>query len=200
MKEIGASFNGNEIKIRVPKSTYKPPKLTPSQQKLQQTCTCGDDESICSDDCGIPGRRGHGPQNKLNFQIPDDICEGLSNRTGLNSELVYCQKEHHEAMCDICNVTPKDAPKGVKAQKKLHPDKDIFVLKIGKQTDEPNRTGNIEVELVTPRAPAKPRPVPHNCQMVQCEETEIPCCAGCRGCHPRPKRRLRQARCFNLCN
>lgn len=43
------------------------------------------------------------------------------------------------------NVTPKDAPKEVKAQKVLRPDKDIFILKIGKQTDEPNRTGNIEV-------------------------------------------------------
>lgn len=48
-------------------------------------------------------------------------------------------------MCGVCNVTPKDAPKGVHAHKVLHPNKDVFVLKIGKQTDEPNRTGNIEV-------------------------------------------------------
>lgn len=44
-------------------------------------------------------------------------------------------------------MTPKDAPKGVKAQKVLHPDKDVFLLKIGKQTDEPNRTGNIIVRM-----------------------------------------------------
>lgn len=51
----------------------------------------------------------------------------------------------HNNLCNVCNVTPKDAPKGVHAQKILHPDKDVFMLKIGKQTDEPNRTGNIVV-------------------------------------------------------
>lgn len=79
------------------------------------------------------------------LQIPDDICEALTHRTQLNSELIYSKKEGHDTMCNVCNVTPVDAPKGVKAQKVLHPDKDVFILKIGKQTDEPNRTGNIEV-------------------------------------------------------
>ncbi|CAH2035132.1 unnamed protein product, partial [Iphiclides podalirius] len=146
-EEIGAIFNGNEVKIRVPKSTSKPPKLTPSQLKLQQHCTCDDDRSICSETCGYPeqiggeGRQGH----LVNVQVPDDICESLTHRTALNSELVYNITEGHDPMCNVCNVTPKDAPKGVQAQKVLHPDKDVFILKIGKQTDEPNRTGNIEV-------------------------------------------------------
>lgn len=65
----------------------------------------------------------------------------------MNSELVYCKQEKHSNLCNVCNVTPKDAPKGVKAQKVLHPDKDVFMLKIGKQTDEPNRTGNIIVRM-----------------------------------------------------
>lgn len=73
------------------------------------------------------------------------MCEGLTNRTAMNSELVYCKQEMHNNLCNVCNVTPKDAPKGVKAQKVLHPDKDVFLLKIGKQTDEPNRTGSIVV-------------------------------------------------------
>lgn len=59
--------------------------------------------------------------------------------------MVYAKTGTNDTMCNICNVTPKDAPKGVQAQKVLHPDKDVFILKIGKQTDEPNRTGNIEV-------------------------------------------------------
>ncbi|CAG4984939.1 unnamed protein product [Parnassius apollo] len=145
-EEIGAIFNGNEVKIRIPKSTSKPPKLTPSQLKLQQQCTCDDGRSICSETCGFPGqealegRRG----NMLNVQVPDDICEALTNRTAVNSELVYNMREGHDNLCNVCNVTPKDAPKGVQAQKVLHPDKDVFILKIGKQTDEPNRTGNIE--------------------------------------------------------
>lgn len=79
------------------------------------------------------------------FQIPDDICEALTNRTQLNSELIYSKQEAHDTLCNTCNVTPHDAPKGVQAEKVLHPDKDVFLLKIGKQTDEPNRTGNIEV-------------------------------------------------------
>lgn len=69
----------------------------------------------------------------------------MTNRTALNSEVVYSKAEAHENLCNVCNVTPQDAPKGVQAQKVLHPDKDVFILKIGKQTDEPNRTGNIEV-------------------------------------------------------
>lgn len=84
-------------------------------------------------------------KNPLILQIPDDICEALTNRTALNSELIYSKKEAHDTLCNTCNVTPSNAPKGVKAQKILHPDKDVFLLKIGKQTDEPNRTGNIEV-------------------------------------------------------
>lgn len=79
------------------------------------------------------------------LQIPDDICEGLTNRTAMNSEMIYCKQDMHDNLCNVCNVTPKDAPKGVQAQKVLHPDKDVFLLKIGKQTDEPNRTGNIVV-------------------------------------------------------
>ena len=84
---------------------------------------------------------------KIVFQIPDDICEALTNRTQLNSELIYSKQEAHDTLCNTCNVTPYDAPKGVQAQKVLHPDKDVFLLKIGKQTDEPNRTGNIEVVI-----------------------------------------------------
>ncbi|XP_049885512.1 uncharacterized protein LOC126380274 [Pectinophora gossypiella] len=194
-EEIGAMFNGNEIKIRVPKSTSKPPKLTPSQMKLQQECTCEDERSVCSEDCGIT--RGADTGNSLDFQIPDDLCEGLSNRTALNSELVYCKKEGHDTLCNICNVTPKDAPRGVQAQKLLHPDKDVFILKIGKQTDEPNRTGNIEVELVTPRAPAKPKPAMHSCKLIQCEEYDIPCCMTCRNCGPGiPRKRKCKRRCY----
>ncbi|XP_028165352.1 uncharacterized protein LOC114356397, partial [Ostrinia furnacalis] len=143
-EEIGAIFNGNEVKIRVPKSTSKPPKLTPSQLKLQQQCTCDDGASVCSETCGLPGEEDGGPANQLHLQIPDDICEALTNRTALNSELTYSKNEAHETLCNVCNVTPNDAPKGVQAQKVLHPDKDVFILKIGKQTDEPNRTGNIE--------------------------------------------------------
>ncbi|RVE42493.1 hypothetical protein evm_012865 [Chilo suppressalis] len=197
-EEIGAIFNGNEIKIRVPKSTSKPPKLTPSQIKLQQQCTCDDDASLCSETCGLPGEGGmRGPSNQLHLQVPDDICEALTNRTQLNSELTYSRNETREKMCNVCNITPNDAPKGVQAQKVLHPDKDVFVLKIGKQTDEPNRTGNIEVELITPRAPAKLMPATHFCKQIQCEEDDIPCCLPCRACIgtvPK-KRRPRRPRC-----
>lgn len=73
----------------------------------------------------------------------------MTQRTALNSEVVYSKKEVHPNLCNVCNVTPKDAPKGVQAEKVLHPDKDVFILKIGKQTDEPNRTGNIEVIFFT---------------------------------------------------
>ncbi|CAH0703499.1 unnamed protein product [Spodoptera exigua] len=199
-EEISAIFNGNEVKIRVPKSTSKPPKLTPSQLKLQQSCTCEDDESVCSETCGMV-RDGDDqcPGHRLDFQVPDDICESLTHRTNLNSELVYSKHHGNDTMCNICNVTPKDAPKGVQAQKVLHPDKDVFILKIGKQTDEPNRTGNIEVELVTPRAPAKPQPKTHHCMQIQCEEEDMPCCLPCRMCRggmimPR-KRKLKRPRC-----
>ncbi|CAH4038787.1 uncharacterized protein LOC123718676 [Pieris brassicae] len=197
-EEIGAIFNGNEVKIRVPKSTSKPPKLTASQLKLQNQCTCEDNESVCSETCGLPGQGGAGA-NRLNFQIPDDICEAMTKRTALNSEVVYSKAEAHDNLCNVCNVTPQDAPKGVQAQKVLHPDKDVFILKIGKQTDEPNRTGNIEVELVTPRAPAKAKPAAHSCKEIQCEDQDIPCCGPCRTCKavvPKKRKGRRPKCCF----
>ncbi|CAG4941995.1 unnamed protein product [Colias eurytheme] len=196
-EEIGAIFNGNEVKIRVPKSTSKPPKLTASQLKLQNQCTCEDDASVCSETCGLPGEGGAGG-NRLNFQIPDDICEAMTNRTALNSEVVYSKAEAHGNLCNVCNVTPQDAPKGVQAQKVLHPDKDVFILKIGKQTDEPNRTGNIEVELVTPRAPAKAQPATHSCKQIQCEDQDLACCAPCRTCRgvvPKKRKGRRSPKC-----
>ncbi|XP_039764007.1 uncharacterized protein LOC120636545 [Pararge aegeria] len=196
-EEIGAMFNGNEVKIRIPKSTSKPPKLTPSQLKLQNLCTCDDDRSVCSETCGFPGEDDGAPANRMNFQIPDDICEALTNRNPLNSELIYSKAEAHDNLCTTCNVTPKNAPKGVEAQKVLHPDKDVFLLKIGKQTDEPNRTGNIEVELVTPRAPAKAKPATHSCKQIQCEEENLPCCLPCRNCRAvyTKKKKGRQPKC-----
>jgi hypothetical protein len=53
----------------VPKSTSKPPKLTPSQLKLQQQCTCDDDASVCSETCGLPGEGDGGPANQLHLQV-----------------------------------------------------------------------------------------------------------------------------------
>ncbi|KAJ0183811.1 hypothetical protein K1T71_000234 [Dendrolimus kikuchii] len=182
-EEIGAIFNGNEVKIRVPKSTSKPTKLSPSQLKLHQQCTCDDQGSICSETCGHPDDDGG---VGIFGKIPDDICEALTNRTNLNSELTYSEKKGHNYLCNTCN----DAPKDVKAHKVLRPDKDIFILKIGKQTDEPNRTGNIEVELITPRAPAKPKPATHSCVQIQCNEENIPNCVPCRTCRaPMPKKK-----------
>ncbi|XP_014369673.2 uncharacterized protein LOC106719747 [Papilio machaon] len=197
-EEIGAIFNGNEVKIRVPKSTSKPPKLTSSQLKLQQHCTCEDDQSVCSETCGLPGQSvGDGrAANLFNIQVPDDICESLTHRTAMNSEVVYSTAEKHDTLCNVCNVTPKDAPKGVQAQKVLHPDKDVFILQIGKQTDEPNRTGNIEVELITPRAPAKLKPATHACKQIQCEDDDIPYCVPCRTCRvPAPRKKRKRAGC-----
>ncbi|KAJ8737151.1 hypothetical protein PYW07_000422 [Mythimna separata] len=175
-EEISVVFNGNEVKIRVPKSTSKPPRLSPSQVKEQQSCTCDDNASICSETCGMTCGEDACPGNRLDWKLPPNICES-SHRTALESELAYSKSAHHANLCNTCNVTPKDAPKGVKAQKVLHPDKDVFVLKIGKDTTEPNRTGSIEVELITPRAPAKPQPATHKCIQIQCEECDIPC--GC---------------------
>ncbi|XP_063634488.1 uncharacterized protein LOC134805119 [Cydia splendana] len=129
------------------------------------------------------------PHSICSGKIPDDICEATSDRNPKNSELTYSKHERHKSLCNTCNVTPADAPKGVKAHKVLHPNKDVFVLKIGKATDEPNRTGNIEVELVTPRAPARPKPPTHACKDIQCEEPNANCCMPCKQCRPCRKRR-----------
>lgn len=37
--------------------------------KLQQQCTCDEDASVCSEECGIEGGRGHGTGNRLNLQV-----------------------------------------------------------------------------------------------------------------------------------
>ncbi|GBP91074.1 hypothetical protein EVAR_68416_1 [Eumeta japonica] len=201
-EEISATFNGNEVKIRVPKTCKKDPELTPSQLRMQQQCTCHLGEPPCPETCGLPaecggwgapgggggggcpgcgagGAAGHapsGPTEQIYLQIPDELCEALTGNTRRpgNSGMTYSKTRGPDTTYD---VTPGDAPRGVRAQKRLYPDKDVFMLKIGKQTDEPARTGEIEVELVTPRAPARPPPAAHHCRQVQCEEEMLPCYA-----------------------
>ncbi|CAH2238623.1 jg27076, partial [Pararge aegeria aegeria] len=109
------------VKIRIPKSTSKPPKLTPSQLKLQNLCTCDDDRSVCSETCGFPGEDDGAPANRMNFQV----------------------------------------------------------------------------ELVTPRAPAKAKPATHSCKQIQCEEENLPCCLPCRNCRAvyTKKKKGRQPKC-----
>ncbi|KAI8428670.1 hypothetical protein MSG28_007394 [Choristoneura fumiferana] len=54
----------------------------------------------------------------------------------------------------VVNVTPTNCPVPVNMEKRFHPQKDVFILKIGKKMESKDKKTDLEIELVTPKAPS----------------------------------------------
>lgn len=50
-------------------------------------------------------------------------------------------------------MTPTNCPVPVAMEKRVHPMKDVFILKIGKKLETKDKKTDLEIELVTPKAP-----------------------------------------------
>lgn len=142
--EILTKMNANELKIKVPKSTRV--ERMGKYDKIQELCSC---EST-------PYNTGE----QLQFELPRDLCGADKSHRTHTSNLQYtyngCDKSCESKNRKVINVTPSNCPVPVAMEKIVHPQKDVFILKIGKKLETKDKKTELEIELTTPKAPDKP--------------------------------------------
>lgn len=140
--EIFTKMNANELKIRVPKSSKF--ERMGKYDKIQELCSC---EST-------PYNSGE----QIQFELPKDLCNSDNTHNTYSSNLKYtfngCDKSCYRKDRRIINVTPTNCSAPVAMEKIVHPQKDVFILKIGKKMETKDKKTDLEIELVTPKAPS----------------------------------------------
>lgn len=136
--EILTKVNSNELKIRVPKSSKV--DRTGKYDKIQELCSCED----------TPYNTG----DQLQFEMPRDLC-GPDKSQNLKYTYNGCIKECDTKNRKVVSVTPTNCPVPVAMEKRVHPNSDVFILKIGKKLETADKKTDLEIELVTPKAPQK---------------------------------------------
>ncbi|XP_013189032.1 uncharacterized protein LOC106133748 [Amyelois transitella] len=76
----------------------------------------------------------------------------------------------------LCNQVPVNVPGPGPAQAVLHPNKDVFVLKVAKIGATGDRRCKMELELVTPKGPDNKPPGRVDTREAQCDPDPPPCC------------------------
>lgn len=141
--EILTKMNANELKIKVPKSTRI--DRMGKYDKIRELCSC---EST-------PYNTGE----QLQFELPRDLCGADKSHRTHTSNLQYtyngCDKSCEPKNRKVISVTPTNCPAPVTMEKVLHPQKDVFILKIGKKLETRDKKTELEIELTTPKAPDK---------------------------------------------
>ncbi|VVC92336.1 unnamed protein product [Leptidea sinapis] len=137
--EIFTKVNANELKIRVPKST-KVDRIA-KYNRMQELCTCEE----------TPYNTG----DQIQFEMPKDYNYPDKSNNTFTSNLKYTHNgcRHDPKDRKIINVTPTNCPVPVDMQKEIHPQKDVFILKIGKKLETKDKKTDLEIELVTPKVP-----------------------------------------------
>lgn len=160
-EEIGATLNGNQIKIRVPRSkgskgstaNLMPP--TGQNGKGERTMVFGENEILLS------MRQGGMPEGSGGQQEPQ----------GFTTKFAACG-DPNEGKPTMA-ITPSNVPQGVEAMKVIHPNKDVFLLRINKKCRMADKA-NLELELVTPKPPEKPPKPQSESRNTQYDEADIP--------------------------
>lgn len=137
--EIFTKMNDNELRIRVPKS-IKVERMG-KYDKIQELCECED----------TPYNTG----DQIQFELPSDVRRSDNTYT---SNLKYSinppSNNYDSKNRKVVNITPTNCPVPVNMEKRFHPQKDVFILKIGKKMESKDKKTDIEIELVTPKAPS----------------------------------------------
>nr|XP_034824976.1 uncharacterized protein LOC117982704 isoform X2 [Maniola hyperantus] len=139
--EIFTKMNANELKIRVPKTTKL--ERIGKYDKIQDMCTCEDNP--------------HNTGDQIQFELPQDLCNPDKSHTSYTSNLKYTYKGYNKIGENkerkIINVTPSNCPIPVNIEKQINHHKDVFILKIGKKLETKDKKTDLEIELITPKAP-----------------------------------------------
>lgn len=101
------------------------------------------------------------PQNtgeQIQFELPRDLCRADKTHNTYSQNLKYtytgCDKSCESKDRKVVNVTPSNCPiPAVNMEKMVHPNKDVFILKIGKKLETKDKKTDLEIELVTPKIP-----------------------------------------------
>lgn len=130
--------------------------------KIQELCTC---EST-----------PYNASEQIQFELPRDLCNGDKMHNTYSSNLKYtykgCDRTCGAKDNKIVNVTPSNCPAPVNMEKVIHPQKDVFVLKIGKKLETKDKKTDLEIELVTPKAPPE-KPVENSNISQQCSAGDL---------------------------
>ncbi|XP_035429215.2 uncharacterized protein LOC118262158 [Spodoptera frugiperda] len=157
--EIYTKMNVNELRIRVPKSSKV--ERIGKYDKIQELCSCDS--------------TAYNTGEQIQFELPKDAAYPEKTYT---SNLKYTLKgpERPPDRKDkkIINVTPSSCPVPVNMEKVLHPQKDVFILKIGKKLETKEKKTDLEIELVTPKGPYENKPIESNNTGQQCSTSDIP--------------------------
>ncbi|CAH2075100.1 unnamed protein product, partial [Iphiclides podalirius] len=157
--EIFTKMNTNELKIRVPKTTKV--ERMGKYDRIQEICSCENTP--------------HNTGEQIQFELPRDLCYPAKAQNTYSSNLKYTIGGK-EKSCDsrdrkIINVTPSNCPVPVNMEKLAHPQKDVFILKIGKKLETKDKKTDLEIELVTPKAPSNQEANNHIAQ--QCSAGDL---------------------------
>ncbi|XP_023941938.2 uncharacterized protein LOC112048581 [Bicyclus anynana] len=158
--EIFTKMNENELKIKVPKTT-KLQRLG-KYDKIQELCTCEDNHYNTGD--------------QVQFELPQDLCYPDKAHNTYTSNLKYtykgCNRSCENKERKVINVTPSNCPIPVNMEKQIYSQKDVFILKIGKKLETKDKKTDLEIELVTPKAP-NATPIENNHISQQCSSSSI---------------------------
>lgn len=162
-QEIGAEMNGNAIKLRIPKGKGKIKRLDaddPSEDGYSQSypslpssnhhgCCCS---HTMRGKQMLTLRPADDPKNPFGFKV-----SGCPN--GANN---------------ITVIPPTNTrPDGMQVTEISDPNKDIFVLRIGKKSEGNDQKSNLELELVTPKAVDRKPPPKLETRETQYVESDI---------------------------
>lgn len=158
-------MNNNELKIRVPKSTKI--ERTGKYDKIQELCSC---EST-------PYNTGE----QIQFELPRDRDLSKPDKgynTTHTSNLKYTyrsgdDRRNYDKERKVINVTPTNCPVNVDMQKMIHPQKDVFILKIGKKLETKDKKTDLEIELVTPKVQSEKLAIENTHISQQCSSGDL---------------------------
>ncbi|CAK1553473.1 unnamed protein product [Leptosia nina] len=155
--EIFTKVNSNELKIRVPKSTKV--ERMGKYDRTQELCTCEE----------TPYNTG----DQIQFQLPKDKTSNTYTSNLLYTHKTYFDKRQDNKEKKIINITPTNCPVPVDMVKQMHPQKDVFILKIGKKLETKDKKTDLEIELVTPKVPIQRSVINNNNSSQQCSSSEV---------------------------
>lgn len=164
-QEIGATMGGNALTIRVHKDSNKIEQLDDVGGDVGGDGGCG---------CTIEnfGKKKTEPQSY-------NIQPGVDKNVPFSFKMGGCGAA---AKNNVTVVPPTcTAPDGMQYTELSDPDKDVFILRIGKKSEGVNKKSNLELELCTPKGPDL-KPIPKKeTRDTQFDENDAAEAAGAQG-------------------
>lgn len=151
-QEIGATMGGNALTIRVHKNSNKVEKVDGGIDLMNEdTCSC-DESSGQKPQTNAPSC----PINSRNYNIQPALNTGGGNTSPFSLKM----GGQGNAANNVTIVPPVcTTPDGTQYTEISDPDKDVFILRIGKKSEGADKKSNLELELCTPKGPdLKPTP------------------------------------------